>query len=133
MQQLLPVRFGLILLGLTLLAVSLKAQPVTAPELARLKRALALPAPDTHRVNILLRLGAHQVYKAGEFAADMDSARRFALQARDLSRMLGDYRGEGRSLNLLGTISRESGNLERAIAYHRAAVGLFGRHRDAAG
>jgi two-component sensor histidine kinase len=131
MQQLLPIRAGLILLGLTLFAVSGMAQPVPAPELDSLKKVFALSKPDTNRVKILLRLGEHQVYKPGEFAADMDSARRFALQAQDLSRKLGYYRGEGRSLNLLGTISRESKDFDQAIAYQRAAIGLFGRQRNA--
>jgi two-component sensor histidine kinase len=85
---------------------------------------------DTNRVNHLIRLGEYQVYKPGEFKADMDSARTYAEQAGELSRKLSYYPGEARSLNLLGTISRESKELLQSMGYHQAALRLYRQHGD---
>ncbi|MBD0257608.1 MAG: tetratricopeptide repeat protein, partial [Cytophagales bacterium] len=109
----------------TLLALAAPAQPVPRPEADSLLRLLRAGKPDTNRVNQLIRLGEYQVYKPGEFAADMDSARDYARQAQGLSRRLGHYPGEARSLDLLGTISRESKEWEQSLTYHQAALRLY--------
>jgi two-component sensor histidine kinase len=63
----------------------------------------------------------------------MDSASTYARKAYELSRQLGYYVGECGSLNLLGTISRESKELEQSIAYHQSAIRLYRQHRDGKG
>ena len=121
------------LLLLTLPGTAVKAQSVPRAEADSLLAVLARSKPDTNRVRLWLRLGEYQVYKPGEFAADMDSARAYAGQAQALSRTLKDYRGEARSLNLLGTVNREARDFPRAIACQRAALQLYRRHGDAGG
>jgi two-component sensor histidine kinase len=118
---------------LILLPTCLMAQGVHRLEVDSLFQVLALSKADTNRVKVLLRLGEYQVYKAGEFKADMDSARTYALQGQALSRELGYYRGEAKSLNLLGTISRESKDFAHAIAYQQAAINLSKAHKDVIG
>ncbi len=109
---------------------ALIAQVVHRPEADSLLRVLARSKADTNRVKVLLRLGEYQVYKPGEFKADLDSARTYAGQARALSRKLGHYPGEAQSLNLLGTVSRESRDFPRAIAFQQAAIRLSRRYKD---
>ncbi len=125
-----PLVFLLRLLLLALPAVCLQAQSIPKAEADSLLRLLPVGKADTTQVKGLIRLGEYQVYKPGEFKADMDSARTFARRARDLSRRLGYYPGEAKSLNLLGTISRESRALEQSITYHQAALRLYQQHRD---
>ncbi len=114
----------------TLLTLAGNAQTVPRPEADSLLRLLQDSQTDTNRVNQLIRLGEYHVYKPGEFKADMDSARDYALQAKALSRHLRYYQGEGRSLNLLGTISREAKELEQSIAYHQSAIRLYQQHQN---
>ena len=121
------------LLLLTLLSAAVSAQSIPRAEADSLLRVLAESEADTNRVQVLLRLGAYQVYKPGEFAADMDSARTYVRQAQRLSRTLGDYAGEANSLDLLGTVSKESKDFPGAIAYQQAAIRLRQQHRDAKG
>jgi two-component sensor histidine kinase len=115
---------------LTLPGIALKAQPGTRAEADSLLRVLAASQADANRVEVLLRLAEYQVYKPGESKADLDSARTYAGQARALSRKLGHYRGEARSLNLLGTVSREARDFARAIAYQKAAIALCKRRKE---
>jgi tetratricopeptide (TPR) repeat protein len=118
------------LLLLTGLGTTLIAQVVHRPEADSLLKVLAESRADTNRVKVLLRLGGYQVYKPGEFKADMDSARTYGLQAQSLSRTLGYYRGEAKSFNLLGTVSRESKDFAKAIAYQQAAIKLSKAHKE---
>jgi two-component sensor histidine kinase len=118
------------MLLLTLLPDSSKAQSVPRAEADSLLKVLASSKADTNRVKVLLRLGEYQVYKPGEFKADMDSARTYTLQGQALSKNLGYYRGEAKSLNLLGTISRESKDYPQAIAYQQAAINLSKAHKE---
>ncbi len=119
-----------VMLWLLLLTLPAKAQPVPAAEVDSLRKALAQTQTDTNQVKLWVRLGEFQVYKPGEFPADLDSARTYAEQARRLSRKLGYYQGEARSLNLLGTTSKELQDVPGAVAYHRAAIALLEHHRD---
>jgi tetratricopeptide (TPR) repeat protein len=130
MRHLFTARFLFWLLLLTGLGATVKAQVVHRPEADSLLQVLAHSKADTNRVKVLLRLGEYQVYKPGEFKADMDSARTYAGQAQGLSRKLGYYRGEAKSLNLLGTISRESKDFPQAIAYQQQAIKLSKAHKD---
>jgi tetratricopeptide (TPR) repeat protein len=114
----------------SLLTGAAYAQPIPRAEADSLLQLLGNGKADTNRVNHLIRLGEYQVYKPGEFKADMDSARTYAGQAQGLSRQLKYYLGEGRSLNLLGTISREAKELEQSVGYHQAALQLYRRHGD---
>lgn len=116
-----------ILLHLCLLLIPyiLHSQPIPRSEADSLLRLLAQSKPDTNRVKGLLRLGEYQLYKPGEFKADLDSAHTYAGQARALSHTLGDYRMEAKSLNLLGFINLESKDFHLAIAFHQAATNLF--------
>jgi hypothetical protein len=41
--------------------------------------------------------------------------------------------GEGKSLNVLGTINRESKAYDQAIIDQRAAINLFQKHNDVSG
>jgi two-component sensor histidine kinase len=108
----------------------LHAQPIPRSEADSLLGVIQITKLDTNRVKIWLRLGEYQVYKPGEFKADMDSASTYARKAYELSRQLGYYIGECRSLNLLGTISRESKELEQSVGYHESAIRLYRQHRD---
>jgi two-component sensor histidine kinase len=133
MQYFLSSNLRLALVLFTLLAlpvVCLQAQSIPKAEADSLLRLLQVGKWDTNRVNQLVQLGEYQVYKPGEFKEDMDSAKSYARQAHGLSRRLKHYQGEARSLNLLGTISRESKKLEQSIAYHLAALGLYQQYRD---
>jgi two-component sensor histidine kinase/tetratricopeptide (TPR) repeat protein len=119
-----------LILLLTLLPDSLKAQSVPRAEADSLLQVLAVSKADTNRVKVLLRLGEYQVYKPGEFKVDMDSAQAYALQAKELSIKLNYYRGEAKSLNLLGTISRESKDFPQSITYHKQAINLYRRNKN---
>jgi tetratricopeptide (TPR) repeat protein len=130
MRHLFTARFLFWLLLLTGPGTAVNAQGVHRPEADSLLRVLSHSKADTNRVKGLLRLGEYQVYKPGEFKADMDSARIYALQAQSLSQKLGYYRGETKSLNLLGTISRESKDFPQAIAYQQAAINLSKAHKE---
>jgi hypothetical protein len=117
------------------LGTSVKAQVVHRPEADSLLHVLAESRADTNHVKVftnhvkvLLRLGEYQVYKPGEFKADMDSARTYALQAQSLRRTLGYYRGEAKSFNLLCTVSRESKDFSQAIAYQQVVLTSIGQH-----
>lgn len=125
--------FVFLLLWLSLLASKVEAQFITRTEADSLFEALYTSRPDTNRVKIWLHLGEYQVYKPGEFKADMDSAMTYAHQANELSRQLGYYKGEAKSLNLLGTIYKESRNFDQGIAYQQAAIQLFEQHKDISG
>ncbi|HEX8529865.1 MAG TPA: tetratricopeptide repeat protein [Cytophagales bacterium] len=125
-----PFRLPLRLLLLALPVVGGQAQSVPRAEADSLLRRLQGGQPDTNRVHQLIRLGEYQVYKPGAFTADLDSARTYARQAQRLSRQLHYYPGEAQSLNLLGTISRESGQLAQSITYHQAALRHYRGHRD---
>ncbi|CAA9286865.1 MAG: Two-component system sensor histidine kinase [uncultured Cytophagales bacterium] len=114
----------------TLLTVAVHAQPIPRAEADSLLRLLQAGKADTNRVSQFIRLGEYQVYKPGEFKADMDSARSYAEQANGLSRQLKFYSGESRSLNLLGTISREARQLEQSVGYHQAALRLYHQRGD---
>jgi two-component sensor histidine kinase len=124
------IRLPLALLFLFLMAITANGQSVSRAEADSLLRLLRADKADTNRVNQLIRLGEYQVYKPGEFKEDMDSARSYASQARSLSSRLKYHLGEVRSLNLLGTISREAKQLEQSIMYHQAAVRLYRRQGD---
>ncbi len=121
------------LLLLALLSTAMKAQSIPGAEADSLLRVLAESQADTHRVAVLLRLGEYQVYKPGEFKADMDSARTYARQAQGLSRKLGYYGGEVKSLDLLGVVSKESKDFPGAVASQQAAIRLSKQHRDVKG
>lgn len=60
----------------------------------------------------------------------MDSAKTYAEQARSLSRTLRFYDGEAQSLNLLGTIDKESKKFPQAIVYYEAAIRLYAYHHS---
>ncbi|WPP48732.1 histidine kinase dimerization/phosphoacceptor domain -containing protein [Catalinimonas niigatensis] len=124
-----------ILLHLCLLLIpySLHSQQIPRSEADSLLRLLAQSKPDTNRVKVWIGLGQFQVRKAGEFKVDMDSASVYARKAYELSQELKYYIGECRSLNLLGTISRESEELEQSVAYHQSAIRLYSQHRDGKG
>jgi two-component sensor histidine kinase len=117
----------LLLLILALPTLYLQAQSVPKAEADSVLRLLQGGKSDTNR---LIRLGEYQIYKPGEFKEDMDSARSYAGQAQYLSRRLKYYQGVARSLNLLGTISREAKELEQSTAYHQAAVRLYRQQGD---
>jgi hypothetical protein len=106
-------------LCLLLIPYSLHAPSISRSEIDGLLRLLTQSRPDTNRVKGLLRLGQYQLYKPGEFKADLDSAHTYAGQARALSHKLGDYRMEAKSLNL------ESKDFHLAIAFQQAATNLF--------
>ncbi|MBD0297567.1 MAG: hypothetical protein ICV84_20640 [Flavisolibacter sp.] len=54
--------------------------PLLSPAAAdSLRTLLRQDKPDTNRVSQLIRLGEYQVYKPGEFTADMDSARTYSV------------------------------------------------------
>jgi tetratricopeptide (TPR) repeat protein len=122
-----------VLLLLTLLGTTAKAELIPRTEADSLLRVLAESKADTNRVKVLLRLGEYHVYKPGEFKAEMDSARTYALQGQSLSRTLDYYGGEAKSLNLLGTISRESKDYPQAINYQNQAINLYKRHKNIKG
>ncbi len=116
-----------ILLPLCLLLIPyiLHAQSISRSEVDGLLRLLAQSRPDTNRVKVLLPLGEYQLYKPGEFKADLDSAHTYAGQARALSHKLVDYRMEAKSLNLPGFINPELKNFHLAIAFQQATTNLF--------
>jgi two-component system, sensor histidine kinase PdtaS len=116
-----------ILLHLCLLLIPyiLHSQQIPRSEADNLLRLLTQSKPDSSRVKVLLRLGEYQLYKPGEFKADLDSARTYAGQARALSHNLGDYRMEAKSLNLPGFINLELKDFHLAIAVQQAATHLF--------
>ncbi|MDO1449929.1 histidine kinase dimerization/phosphoacceptor domain -containing protein [Rhodocytophaga aerolata] len=121
-----------ILLHLCLLLIPylLQSQQIPQSEADSLLGVLQTIQADTNRVKIWLRLGEYQVYKPGEFKADLDSARTYAEQARDLSHKLSDYRMEAKSLNLLGYINLESKDFQLAIAFQQAAINLSKNYKD---
>jgi two-component system, sensor histidine kinase PdtaS len=129
-MQHLSMAYMLGVLLVTLLTDSLKAQQISQVEADSLLAELQNSKPDTNRVKIWIRLGEYQVYKPGEFPIDMDSARIYAQQALTLSQQLGYHVGEGKCLNVLGTISRESKAYDQAIIYQRAAINLFRKHSN---
>jgi two-component sensor histidine kinase len=95
------------LLLLTGLGTSVKAQSIHRPEADSLLRVLAQSKADTNQVKVLLRLGEYQVYKPGEFKADVDSAYAYAKAAEDLSRTLRFENGYEGSQRLLVRILLE--------------------------
>jgi hypothetical protein len=80
-----------ILLPLCLLLIPciLHAQSISRSEADSLLGIIDTTKLDSNRVKIWLGLGQHQVYKPGEFKADMDSARTYARKAYELSRSWG--------------------------------------------
>ena len=116
-----------ILLHLCLLLIPciLHAQQIPRSEADSLLRLLAQSRPGTNRVKVLLRLGEYQLYKPGEFEADLDSAHTYAGQARALSHKLGDCRMEAKSRNLLGFVNPESKDFHLDNAFQQAATNLF--------
>jgi two-component sensor histidine kinase len=133
MGYILSVGLRLGWLGLILLVLPAQAQSISKALADSVRQVLPGTKLDTTRVHLLLQLGAYQVYKPGEFPVDMDSARTYAKQAQRLSNQLGYYPGEGKSLNLLGTISREAKEFPQAIAFQVAALHLYKRHQDIRG
>jgi two-component sensor histidine kinase/tetratricopeptide (TPR) repeat protein len=124
------IRLPLALLFLFLMAITANGQSVSRAEADSLLRLLRADKADTNRVNQLIRLGEYQVYKPGEFKEDMDSARAYAGQAKSLSQQLSFISGHGRSLNLLGIISREAKQLEQSVIYHQQALQLYHKQED---
>jgi hypothetical protein len=70
-------------------------------------------------------VGEYQLYKPGEFKADLDAAHTYAGQARALSHKLGEYRMEARKLNLLGFVNLKSKDFHLANDFQQAATNLF--------
>ncbi len=88
--------------------------------------------PGRLRAGLLLSLGQYYLYKAGEFAADLDSAARLVGQALHLYTGLGDDTGRLESLAVLAVVLRERGNPGQARVYLGQAVPLIERTPDRA-
>lgn len=116
-----------ILLHLCLLLIPyiLHSRSISRIEVDSLLRLLAQSRPDTNRVKVLLRLGEYQLYKPGEFKADLVSSPTYAGQARALSDKLGEYRLEAKSLNLLSFVNLESKDFHLDNVFQQAATNLF--------
>jgi two-component sensor histidine kinase len=91
---------------------------------------LARPQPGRVRAALLVSLGQHYLYKAGEFAADLDSAERFVRRALHLYTGLGDGPGQLESLAVLGVVLRERGDPAQARVYLDQAVPLIEQTAD---
>ncbi len=103
--------------GLMLLAGALQAQPHAQTEADSLLRVLPQIKADTNRVKAWLRLGAYQVYKPGEFKANMDSAYGYAKAAEGLSQALRFAKGYQESQRLLMQVLIESKRIDALKAW----------------
>lgn len=65
------------------------AQDINRAMANKLKTELAHTSADTNRVRVLVELGEYQLFKPGEAAADLDTARHYLDEAQHLDETLG--------------------------------------------
>lgn len=108
-----------------LLVLGQTAWAQAAPVADSLRRQLALSAPDTNRVLLLLALGRHYILRPGERTSDLDTALTLVRQASRLSLALAYRRGQGLSYLAAGQATREKGNSQQGLAFTRRARTLL--------
>lgn len=89
-----------------------------------LQKRLSQPLPDTTRVLILEQLARTQMY------AQPFVAMKHIQEGLQLAQRIGYQRGEARVLNRMGTIFRITGNYDRSLQAHLAAINVAEVHND---
>ena len=85
---------------------------------------------DTSQIDLLLRLAQYQIFKPGEFKADLDSAADFIKKAENINAHIGSKWANGYILLVNSDLLRETGQSEKAEEYARQAAEILKSNPD---
>jgi two-component sensor histidine kinase len=111
--------------------LSLYGQALNSSELVQLTKKLAKSKKDTSKVELLLKLSLHYIFKPGEEKSDMDSAFMLTETAAALSRKLKYDKGIAGSCLNYGINYREMGQRGKGKLFTESAIALsrkYGLH-----
>ena len=111
-----------ILLLLTLLCAVQIVDAQDWPELSRLQKQLEASSPDTGRIGILLKMAEFEVFKPGEYKADLDSAANYIKQAEVLNRELKSPEAAGYITIEKSYLAKDRGDMKAGKALIENAI-----------
>jgi two-component sensor histidine kinase len=114
--------FAIILLSVLLSGFG---QDITKPEADSLSVAFHKATTDMQRADILFRLAQYQIFKPGEFKADLDSAENYLNKAAQLTVNLKSPDADGFQIFLRSCLARERGQQQAAREMAQKAVQLL--------
>lgn len=110
--------------------LSVKGQNISGHEADSLRRSLNKSEGRVDRINSLLKLAEYQIFKPGEFKADLDSAAEFISQAERLNINGKSANINGRIFLVKAYLAKEKGQEKAGKGLVEQAIGLLGSTKD---
>ena len=115
---------------LILLPLVLQAQSNNFPE--QMQRKLRDAAPDTNRLQLLLKLGGHYLFRSGDAKSDLDSAFLYFFEAKSLAETLRYQDGLERTMLLIVKTYNEAKDMSRVRGLCQSLIDQYHSSGNAA-
>ena len=102
-----------------------QGQAISKHEADSLLASLNRANTDTARMTILFRLAQYQIFKPGEFKADLDSAETYLKKAAALNTAIGSVDADGFRMLIAADLAKERGEKDSAKAMTQKAIRML--------